>query len=106
MYNISNFDNILEPDSSYITASSNEEIKFTDKNQINQKAFFLMVRAHADNDVLIQIQPYGYGVYIPASEMWSVDSFNEIDSIVVKKFFNNSGQSIGSGKLQWMIGYK
>ena len=106
MSNIDNFDDIIEPNTSYLEVSLGDEIKFIDKNRVNQKAFFLMVRAHRDNDILIQIQPYGYGVYIPASEMWSVDSFNEIDSIIVKKIFNDSGQSINSGKLQWMIGYK
>jgi len=107
MSNINNFEEINNPDKAYIQVNKDEEILFKDNNNIDKKALFLMIRAHTSNDLLVEILPYGYGVYVPAGEMWSVDSINEISSIKVKKAFSPSNNSeINSPKIQWMIGYK
>lgn len=109
MSNIHDFDEFSSPEKAYISVSTNEAINFTDVNDIDQKASFLMVRAHKDNDLLIQILPYNYGVYVPASELWSVDSLSDINGIVIKKSFQATSTSVTelpTGKIQWMIGYK
>ena len=109
MSNIKDFDDFSNPDNAYITVNLDDTIEFTDMNDVNQKASFLMVRAHKDNDLLIQILPYNYGVYVPASELWSVDSLGDISGITVKKSFETTSTSItplDTGKIQWMIGYK
>lgn len=105
MSNISNFDDINSPDKAYITINKNEEILFKDKNDIIKKAFFLMIRAHSSNDLLVEILPYEYGVYIPAGEIWSVDSIKEISGFKIKNVFKNNS-SLNEAKVQWMIGYK
>lgn len=104
MSNIKNFSDINNPNNAYLTTNINEEITFKD-NDIEKKAFFLMIRAHSDNDLLIEILPYGYGVYVPANEMWSVDSIDGISGFRIKKAFNGNN-SLNSAKVQWMIGYK
>ena len=82
-------------------------IYFKDINtNISHEASFLMIRAHANNDLLIQLIPYGSGVYIPAGEMWSVDSLNGIEGIALRRAFDKNGNSLTKGKIQWMIGYK
>ena len=108
MSNIKDFDDINNPDDAFQEISIGDTIYFTDSNSINKKASFLMVRAHEDNDLLIQILPYGYGVLVPATEMWSVDSLNEIEGITIKKAFNpvTSNELSDNVKIQWMIGYK
>lgn len=103
--NINNFDDFNEPIKAYETVYIPTEIKFVDQNNIEQKACFLMVRADPNNDLLIQLQPWGYGVYIPAGELWSVDSLKDIESIIVKKAFNHYGDSQTIAHIQWMIGY-
>lgn len=109
MSNISDFSQVTNPDTSFIEINENDEIEFFDRNLIKQKASFLMIRAGYNNDFLIELQPSNYCVYIPAGEMWSVDSIGEIEKIVIKKIFGTDGQPLPSGesgKIQWMIGYK
>ena len=106
MSNISNFSDVTEPDKSFIEINKDTEIEFFDRNLIKQKASFLMIRAEYNNDLLIQLFPSEYCVYIPAGEMWSVDSIGEIEKFVIKKIFNTDGQEQTSGKIQWMMGYK
>ena len=123
MSNISNFDNVTTPDESYLqvgvyTGSSTETpengvIKFT-KNNIDYTASFLMIRARADNDVLVELYPSQYGVYIPAGELWSVDSLDSIDKFYIRNIFTYrqtsettyTPESTNTGYIQWMIGYK
>lgn len=105
--NINNFDNFNNPDAAYVNISTNSEINFIDTEDIPHNASFLMIRAHSDNDLLIQLMPWGYGVYIPADEMWSVDSLDNVEKIIIKKIFLKSTKAETSqGKIQWMIGYK
>ena len=107
MSNINNFDDISNLNAAYQTINIGETINFIDNYNINRKASFLMIRAHKDNDILVQILPYGYGVLVPAAEMWSVDSINEIEGIVIKKAFDaEESTELSSCKIQWMIGYK
>lgn len=108
MSNIKNFDSINNPDEAYQTVDIGDTINFIDDYNNNRKASFLMIRAHRDNDILIQILPYNYGVLIPATEMWSVDSLKEIEGITIKQAFNPiDSSSINTNcKIQWMIGYK
>lgn len=104
--NISNFDSINIPDKAYEQVMVNQEIKFLD-NDIPRTASFIMIRAHEDNDLLIQLLPWNYGVYIPANEMWSAESLDEAEGIVIKKIFAKPTLGEASiGKIQWMIGYK
>ena len=104
--NIENFEDFNTPDKAYETVPIGQEILFIDSNGATQKASFLMVRASADNDLLIQLLPWGYGVYIPANELWSVDSMRDIEGIIVKKaFIPTTRQEATIGKIQWMIGY-
>lgn len=113
MSNINNFNEVNSPVNSYQTigkylneSSTTGVIDFRDKN-IKQKANFIMIRAHGDNDLLIQLYPSEYGVYIPAGELWSVDSLNEIEKIMIRNIFSaTTHTSIESGKIQWVIGYK
>lgn len=74
-------------------------------NEIQRKAKFLMIRAGADNDFIIQLSPSNYCVHIPAGELWSVDSIDEINKFYIRNIFSN-GTQVTTGKLQWMIGYK
>jgi len=105
--NINNFNNFNNPDLAYINASKNTEILFKDIDNISHKAHFLMIRAHISNDLLIEILPYGYGVYIPADEIWSVDSTNDIQGFKIRQAFApNSSTVVDTPKVQWMIGYK
>lgn len=109
MSNIQDFDDINNSDKSYAEVNVGEIINFTDTNNINKKASFFMARAHADNDILIQLLPYGYGVLIPATELWSVDSLMDLEGFIIKKIFNpQNGSELQSStaKIQWMIGYK
>lgn len=105
--NIKNFDNFNNPDQAYEQIPINEEINFLDNNNIAHDASFIMIRAHESNDLLVQLLPWGYGVYIPANEMWSAESLNDVEGIVIKKAFTlpTLGESV-YGKIQWMIGYK
>ena len=108
MSNIKNFGDINNENDAYVSVSTGEKIEFEefiDGSPIKHSANFLMIRAHKNNDLLVQLSPTNYGVYIPATEMWSVDSLDKIDGIYVQKAFNN-GSSIDSAKIQWMIGYK
>ena len=116
MSNINNFTDVSTPNASYLNVGkystssaetpSNGIIKFTDNNYINQKASFIMIRAHEDNSLLLQLYPYNYGVYIPAGELWAVDSIDKVEKIIVRNIFNTNGEPIEEGKIQWMIGYK
>ena len=106
MSNISDFSQVTDPDASFIEINKNAEIEFFDRNLIKQKASFLMIRAGYNNDFLIELKPSNYCVYIPAGEMWSVDSIGEIEKFTIKKIFNLDGQEQTSGKIQWMMGYK
>lgn len=93
----------------FSTTSSSETpengvIIFND-NEIQRKAKFLMIRAGADNDFIIQLSPSNYCVHVPAGELWSVDSIDEINKFYIRNIFSN-GEKVTNGKLQWMIGYK
>ena len=93
----------------FSTTSSSETpengvIIFND-NEIQRKAKFLMIRAGADNDFIIQLSPSNYCVHVPAGELWSVDSIDEINKFYIRNIFSN-GEKVTTGKLQWMIGYK
>lgn len=105
--NINDFSDFNTPEAAYVEVSTNQEISFIDNENIPHNASFLMIRAHSQNDLLIQLMPWGYGVYIPADEMWSVDSLDNVEKIVVKKIFQHSTKTdMTNGKIQWMIGYK
>ena len=107
MSNINSFTTVTSPTESYQSISTNVPINFEDNNYINQKGNFIMIRAHQDNDLLVQLYPSTYGVYIPAGELWAVDSLEQIEKIYVRKVFSaTSGQELTTGKIQWMIGYK
>lgn len=108
MSNISNLSNISTGNEAYQQINIGDKINFIDKNYIKHNASFLMIRAQSDNDLLIDLQPSGYCVYIPGGEMWSVDSIGEIESIVIKNIYNpETKEPISqSGYLQWMMGYK
>ena len=93
----------------FSTTSSSETpengvIIFND-NEIQRKAKFLMIRAGVNNDFIIQLSPSNYCVHVPAGELWSVDSIDEINKFYIRNIFSN-GEKVTSGKLQWMIGYK
>ena len=93
----------------FSTTSSSETpengvIIFND-NEIQRKAKFLMIRAGANNDFIIQLSPSNYCVHVPAGELWSVDSIEEINKFYIRNIFSN-GEKVATGKLQWMIGYK
>lgn len=120
MSNINDFKEINNPNDSYLevgkyTDSTTTEsvstgvIKFS-RDDIDYSASFLMIRARYDNDVLIQVTSHeegdNYGVYIPANELWSVDSLEGIDKFYIRKIFDLNGKSIDTGYIQWMIGYK
>lgn len=107
MSNISNFSNVSSPNDAFDNISINSEIVFRDKRDIKHNASFLMIRAGYNSDLLIQLEPSGYCIYIPAGEMWSVDSIGEIEKIVIKKIFNPDSKAlVSSGQIQWMMGYK
>lgn len=117
MSNIDDFSYVTYPSRSYQVVGTyksnttetptNGVITFVDENNIAQKANFIMIRAHYNNDLLIQLYPSNYGVYIPAGELWAVDSIDKIEKIIIRKMFNNEGQSFTTGgRIQWMIGYK
>ena len=103
----------------FSTTSSSETpengvIIFND-NEIQRKAKFLMIRTGVDNDFIIQLSPFKYCVHVPAGELWSVDSIDEIDKFYIRNIFKTivdpetnvvSTTSTTTGKLQWMIGYK
>ena len=102
-------DNYFQTVNVFSSSSSTETpqngvIVFNDEG-IQRKAKFLMIRAGNDNDFIIQLSPSNYCVYIPAGELWSVDSINEIDKIYIRNIFLED-TPVSSGKLQWMIGYK
>ena len=109
MSNIQDFDDINNANKSYAEVNIGDTINFTDIYNNDKKASFFMARAHADNDLLIQLLPYGYGVLIPATELWSVDSLTDLEGFIVKKAFNpENGAELqtSTAKIQWMIGYK
>ena len=119
MSNISSFDEINNPNASYLEvgkytdsttteSASNGVVKFS-KDNIDYSASFLMIRARYDNDILIELNPSHYGVYFPANELWSVDSLEGIDKFYIRNIFkidNNEYISATTGYIQWMIGYK
>lgn len=115
MSNINSTSNFNSPDEyyqevgKYNTNTSTETpengvIVFND-NDIQRKAKFLMIRAGTENDFIIQLSPSNYCVHVPAGELWSVDSIDEIDKFYIRNIFSGS-TSVDTGKLQWMIGYK
>ncbi len=107
MSNISNLSNINNMQESYQSVNVGSKIYFIDKNYNQHNASFLMIRAWNDNDLLIDLQPSGYCIYIPGGEMWSVDSIGEIESIIIKSIYNSETKArISQGYLQWMMGYK
>lgn len=113
MSNINDFSKVSNPSLAYqeIEVYENDSsqkgiITFTDNNLIDQKASFLMIRAHMDNSLLVQLYPYEYGVYIPAGELWAVDSIDKVEKIIIRKIFDTEGSELTEGKIQWMIGYK
>lgn len=117
MSNINDFSNVHSPVQSYqqigkydssstLEEPSNGVITFKSIEGIDQKANFLMIRAHNENDLLVQLYPSQYGTYIPAGELWAVDSLNEIEKIFIRNIFSTTGTQLNSGKIQWMIGYK
>lgn len=117
MSNITNLDQSADKNKAYqevkkCTQESVENgsgdgiINFT-KDNINYSASFLMIRARYDNDLLIELSPSNYGVYIPANELWSVDSLENIDKIYIRNIFHpKTGKELDTGYIQWMIGYK
>lgn len=90
--------------SSTAETPSNGVIIFNDEG-IQRKAKFLMIRAGNNNDFVIQLSPSNYCVYIPAGELWSVDSVDEVDKFYIRNIFSGNTK-VSTGKLQWMIGYK
>jgi hypothetical protein len=105
---LSNISDFNDFNNIYVNASPDDEIIFKDIDNIPHKAHFLMIRAHSSNDLLLEILPYGYGVYVPSNEMWSVDSINDINGFKIKKAFQpgSSNEITSNIKFQWMIGYK
>ena len=128
MSNINNFSNVTEPDKAYleakvytgVTTPSHPNLEGPEdgiiefkKGDIKYSASFLMIRARTDNDVLIELSPSNYGVYIPAGELWSVDSLDTIDKFYIRNAFtyqNDNGvlstTTSTTCYIQWMIGYK
>ena len=107
MSNISDFSKVSYGYEAFDNINIDSEINFHDKNNIKHNASFLMIRAGYDSDLLVQLEPSGYCIYIPAGEMWSVDSIGEIEKIVIKNIFDPELKTpIDSGKIQWMMGYK
>lgn len=107
MSNIPDFSIVSEGSKAFNEVEEDTEIVFYDRENIKHNASFLMIRAGYGSDLLIQLQPSGYCIYIPAGEMWSVDSIGEIEKFVVKKIFNPEDKTeITSGSIQWMMGYK
>lgn len=107
MSNISDFSKVSTGNEAFDNIEINNEITFLDKKDIKHNASFLMIRAGYESDLLIQLEPSGYCIYIPAGEMWSVDSIGEIEKIVIKKIFNPDSKAlVSSGQIQWMMGYK
>ena len=106
MSNIPDFSRVISAQNAYSVIKVNDEIKFYDKKDIKHNASFLMIRAGHDNDLLIQLEPSGYCIYIPAGEMWSVDSIGEIEKFIIKRIFSTGGAEISNGRIQWMMGYK
>lgn len=105
--NINNFTDFNDPSKAYQNVDIDEEINFLDIDEIPHDATFVMFRADKSNDLLIQLLPWQSGVYIPADEMWSIESLNNIQGFKLKKAFDsNTSQELTSGKIQWMIGYK
>ena len=107
MSNIPDFSIVSQGTQAFDNVEENTEIEFFNRDNIKQKASFLMIRAGYESDLLIQLQPSGYCIYIPAGEMWSVDSIGEIEKFIIKKIFDpESKTSISSGTIQWMMEYK
>lgn len=116
MSNIDDFAQVQSPSAAYqdigiysngaAETPANGVITFTDINGINQEASFLMIRAYNTNNLLLQLYPYNYGVYVPAGELWAVDSLRKVEKIIVRNIFDTDGNPISSGKIQWMLGYK
>ena len=105
--NISNFDSINNPDEAYEQIPVEEEVSFLDNNKIQHNASFIMIRAHESNDLIVQLLPWGYGIYVPANEMWSAESLDNVEGFIIKKAFALPSLGEASlGKIQWMIGYK
>lgn len=111
MSNINNLNAINSPSQAYQEVSKGDKIEFK-ANNVSYSASFLMVRADYRNDILIKIHSNGldYGVYIPAGELWSVDSLEGIDNFYITNIFNAdpnaAGEELSTGYIQWMIGYK
>ena len=114
--NVNDEQTFSSPDNSYqsvgVYNNSSEEtpengvIIFDDENNIKRKAKFLMIRAENEKSFIIQLFPSNYCVYVPAGELWSVDSIEQIEKLYIRKIFSTGGAEETSGKLQWMIGYK
>lgn len=125
MSNINNFSDVTSSIKAY------QKIKKYDGKDQNgiidfngRKANFLMIRAHSSNNLLIELYSTdnneNYGVFIPAGELWSVDSLFSIEKIIIKDIFilgkdnenNDTETQINNedenqwGYIQWMIGYK
>lgn len=107
MSNIPDFSVVSDGTKAFDNIVENDEIIFLDKNRIQHNASFLMIRAGYESDLLVQMEPSGYCIYIPAGEMWSVDSIGEIEKFIIKKIFNpETKEIISTGTIQWMMGYK
>ena len=65
-----------------------------------------MIRAENEKSFIIQLYPSNYCVYIPAGELWSVDSIEQIEKLYIRNIFSLEGEKETTGKIQWMIGYK
>lgn len=120
MSNISDFTKVTSNTTSYqvigkasttsspISNGSPGVINFND-GTANQEANFIMIRAHEDNDLLVQLYPSKYCVYIPGGELWSADLLEPAQKIIVRNIFDATTTNnviLSSGKIQWMIGYK
>jgi len=124
MSNINNFTDVTSPIKAYQEIkkykNDNSQDGIIDFN--GQKANFLMIRAHSSNSLLIELYSTdnnnNYGVFIPAGELWSVDSLFSIEKIIIKEIFIVEKDEQGNvqserqatnnevGYIQWMIGYK
>jgi len=124
MSNINNFTDVTSPIKAYQEIkkykNDNSQDGIIDFN--GHKANFLMIRAHSSNSLLIELYSTdnnnNYGVFIPAGELWSVDSLFSIEKIIIKEIFIVEKDEQGNvqserqatnnevGYIQWMIGYK
>lgn len=87
-----------DPSTFYQDVTLGVPINFIDQgNQVQAK--FLMIRAH-DQDIVVRIGNYNYGILIPERELFSIDSIKDMTSITVV-----SSSDPSNTKINWQIGY-